>query len=95
MRAALSAYDKSRLKRPSREVEPDKRFQGRSPIQAIRILLGEAGGKMKRAALMSSLMQGGAALGKKRGEHNLRISIEVNISNGNLVASGDSIALPR
>jgi hypothetical protein len=60
------------------------RFIDMRPIDAIRIVLKEHGGKLGREALMERLIAGGITVGKKRSHHNIDISIELNLRIGNL-----------
>lgn len=95
LRAALAAYD---LKGTGhmRAQSPSNRFEGMRPtFRAIEIVLTESGGKMKRSDLMDQLVAGGAIIGKKRGLHNLRISIDDNAALGKLKVSGDDVELVR
>ena len=80
--------------RSSENDSAESRFLGKEPIKAIRILLAESGGRMNRNRLMEALIAGGATSGKKRGVSNLRISIDLNLQNGNLLGEGDEILLP-
>jgi hypothetical protein len=92
LRAALTAYDNAQPRILADS--PETRFRGIAPLKAIRTLLKDNGGRMNRDAIIELLVAGGANIGKKRGNHNLRISIEVNIGNGNLIADGNDIVLP-
>lgn len=49
---------------------------------------------MNQESLMDTLIASGATLGKKRGRHNLRISLELNTSLGKLIVDGEDVLLP-
>lgn len=99
-RATLQAYDSQPGKIETAPL-PDvsgppstARFRGMRPYDAIVRVLSEHGGAMDRDDLLRELADGGATEGKKRGMHNLRISIEVNESLGKLAVDGSRVALP-
>jgi hypothetical protein len=96
LRAALDAYDHAGSS-PASSAEPSGplgRFTGMRPtFRAVEIVLKEHGGRMKRADLVSELVAGGAIVGKKRKEHNLRISIDDNAELGKLILDGDDVVL--
>jgi hypothetical protein len=71
------------------------RFYEMMPINAIRILIQEAGRPMSRQEIHDALIAGGNMIGKKRGGNNITFSIDLNLKNGNLIAKGDLIDLPR
>lgn len=92
--ASLHAYDQVANPPDVQPTDPAAvRFQGMRPIDAIREALAEHGGRMTREALMQALIDGGATAGKKRGIHNLRISIDVNEKQGKLVVDGDVVSI--
>lgn len=98
-RAALNAYDKHpSIDTKEPEVRPagatSSRFTGMRPYDAIVRVLAENGGSMDRDDLMKALIEGGAVEGKKRGHHNLRISIDLNESLGKLLVDGTTVSLP-
>jgi hypothetical protein len=89
--AALRTLQKSEGESGS----PHLRFYMMRPIDAIRLLLVEHGGKMKREDAYKELLQGGIALDRKRRGANVRISFDKNVALGNLIALPDDyIALP-
>lgn len=93
VRAALSAYDVE-IETPLIPPSPEKRFAGVRPLfPAIAQVLRDNGGRMNREGLMEALIAGGATLHKKRGVHNLRISIDTNMSLGKLKQEGDDVLL--
>lgn len=71
------------------------RYYGMMPIQAIRLLIQEIGRPMTRQEIHDALVAGGNTLGKKRGGNTITFSLDLNLKNGNLVAKGDLIDLPR
>lgn len=72
------------------------RFYGWRPLDAIRVVLRERGESMTRKEIHDVLENGGITKDKKRGAHNIRISIDLNIAEGNLIAlKGDRIGLPE
>lgn len=71
------------------------RFYMWRPLDAIREVLREHGGKMTRQEIHDALVAGGLTKDRKRGSHNIRISIEKNIVLENLIAVNDEyVALP-
>jgi hypothetical protein len=91
LRAALQAVQESKRKLG----DPKMIFFDARPIDAIRVVLGEHGGRLKRAQLVDELVNGGLVRGKKRGLINIRTSIDLNIANGNLVQEGEYLELPK
>lgn len=98
-KAALSAYDRKATTAgdpadhagQAPEAKPYARVR---PFNAIVSILEAArGGRMNREALMQELVSGGALEGKKRGLHNLRISIDLNAKMGKLRLDGDDVIL--
>lgn len=74
----------------------DLRFYQWRPLDAIREVLRENGGKMTRGELYDILVAGGLTKDRKRASHNIRISIDKNILLENLIAIGDEyVALPE
>ena len=71
------------------------RFFDWRPLDAARVVLEENGGKMKREELVDSIVAGGITHGKKRGLHNIRTSLELNIQTGNLIERVGIIILPK
>lgn len=97
-KAALCAYDQHSGVGGVAEQPEDAsvaRFAGVRPFDAIVRVLAEHGGRMDRDALMKVLVDGGATAGKKRGLHNLRISIDVNENLGKLIVDGNTVSLPK
>jgi hypothetical protein len=93
VRAALSAYD-AETETPLVPASPENRFAGVRPLYgAIEQVLRDNGGRMSREGLMEALVAGGATQGKKRGVHNLRISIDTNATLGKLKLEGDDVLL--
>lgn len=80
LKTALRALEQNEIKSKS-----SGRFIDMRPFDAVLILLSENSGRMKRPELEQALMDGGIAVGKKRGHHNVRISIDTNLKLGNLV----------
>ncbi len=78
----------------AKQGDPSLRFYMRRPLDAVRLLLAESGGSMKRNSLEKALGQGGISVGRKRGDHNVRISINTNVANGNLREATGTIYLP-
>lgn len=96
LRNALKAYDKAKHGAVESRTAADTRFANMTPTyRAIEIVLRESGGKMTRADLMTSLIDGGAMIGRKRGVHNLRLSIDKNIELGKIFQRGESVEIPR
>jgi len=71
------------------------RFFDWSPIDAIRELIKENGGKMKRSELVEKMIAGGVSIQRKRPMVNIDRSFVTNIKNGNLIEDGDYIDIPR
>jgi hypothetical protein len=90
--AALLALDRSGI---AKTVGPDVRFYQMRPLDAIRIVLRESGRALSQEDLTNILLAGGAAMGKKRGKHNIRISIEMTLQNGKLKETDGLIGLPE
>lgn len=91
--AALKAFD-AEASAPIDPRLPQNRFEGVRPFDAIVEVLRENGGRMNQESLMDTLIASGATLGKKRGRHNLRISLELNTSLGKLIVDGEDVLLP-
>jgi hypothetical protein len=99
LEAALAAYDRG----GEEEVTGDSisihglksnRFADVKPLfRAVNAVLQENGGKMSRTELIRELIDSGATIGKKRGIHNIRISIDTNIALGKLREKGQTIEL--
>jgi len=91
--AALKAFDAEQVT-PIPPSPPESRFAGVRPFDAIVQVLHENHGRMDREHLMDALVAGGATLGKKRGHHNLRISLDLNVKLGKLEIDGSDVVLP-
>ena len=74
---------------------PNLRFYSARPIDAIRTVLSEHGGRWTREEVEKELEEGGIAHGRKRGKANVRISIDKNVAIGNLVEDGLNLVLPQ
>jgi hypothetical protein len=74
--------------------DPKLRFFNRLPVDAARKIIEENGGKIKRSRLVELMAAGGVTVGKKRDLKNIRISLDLNIENGNLIQMGEYIDLP-
>jgi hypothetical protein len=61
----------------------DMRFYGMRPLYVARDILAKHNGRMERAKMLEIMVAGGITCGKKRGQHNLRISLDTNVKNGN------------
>jgi hypothetical protein len=90
--AALLALDRSGMAKTS---GPDVRFYQQRPLDAIRVVLRESGHALSQEELTNRLLAGGAAVGKKRGKHNIRISIEMTLASGKLKQIGELLGLPE
>jgi len=64
------------------------------PLTAIKMTLRQ-GGPQTQEALTQRLIEGGITIGKKRAEHNIRISIEKTLRNGTLKQVGGLLGLPE
>lgn len=73
---------------------PAMRFYRVRPLTAIKMMLRQ-GGPQTQVALTQQLIDGGITIGKKRAEHNIRISIEKTLRNGTLKQVGDLLGLPE
>lgn len=72
--------------------DPTRRFFKERPIDAMRIVLRENGGRMKRIDLEKALIDGGLLVGKSRGETNIKESFKINtIDEENLIVDGEYI----
>jgi hypothetical protein len=87
----LQVLDRSKL---LDQTGANMRFSRVRPQVAIKMVLNEKGPQTQEA-LMRALESGGIALGKKRGLHNSRISIEKTLRTGALQQFGDLIGLPE
>jgi hypothetical protein len=74
--------------------DPKLRFFNRKPVDAVRKIIEEKGGKIRRSELVDIMVAGGITVGKKRDLKNIRISLDLNIELGNLIQTGDYIDLP-
>jgi len=70
-------------------------YYGKSPKDAALQHLRSVGRPLSRSALHRALVDGGITIGKKRAEHNVRIGLDLNIANGNLVEIDGMIGLPE
>lgn len=61
----------------------------------MRIVLQETGRALPQEELTNVLLAGGAATGKKRGKHNIRISIEITLNTGKLKQLNGKIGMPE
>jgi hypothetical protein len=73
---------------------PAMRFYQTRPYNAMKIILSENGAQTQEQ-LMKALNEGGIAIGKKRGLHNTRISLEKTLKTGALKKVGEFIGLPE
>lgn len=87
---ALQAYD--HIISPNLS-SPAMLFYQMRPLVAIKQVLNEKG-PLTQAALIKELVEGGATIGKKRAESNIRISIEKTLGTGALKKIGNLIGLP-
>jgi hypothetical protein len=87
----LQIWDKSGL---AERTGPAMRFFNARPQTVINALLREKGPQTQEQ-LMAELQAGGIAVGKKRGMHNTRISIEKTLKTGALKQVGNLIGLPE
>ena len=62
----------------------NRRFFGVRPLIAMRTVFQEIGPRIPREEMERILMEGGIAIGRKRGYHNVRISIDLCLLNGAL-----------
>ena len=69
-------------------------YAGVRPIVAARKLLQTRGGSMSLAELNAALLAGGITTGKKRADHNVRLSIEKCVSLGTLELKDGIVSLP-
>ena len=89
--AALRAFDEARTVTTA---GPEMRFYRMRPLDSARIVLREAGRALGQRELTDAIIAGGAIVGKKRGESNIRISIEMTLANGKLKEIGGRLGLP-
>jgi hypothetical protein len=87
----LQVWDKGDL---AERTGPTMRFFNARPQTAINALLREKG-PQTQGQLTAELQAGGIAVGKKRGMHNTRISIEKTLKTGALKQVGNLIGLPE
>ena len=71
------------------------RFANLSPGKAVRKLLVEEARPSSRERIIQELVEGGAAVGSKHAEQNIRRAIEVNVELGLLVETSGMIGLPE
>ncbi len=71
------------------------RFANLSPGKAVRKLLVEEGRVSSRERIVQELLDGGAAVGSKHAEQNIRRAIDVNVELGLLVETSGMIGLPE
>jgi len=74
--------------------DPKLRFFNRMPVDAVRKIIEDKGGKIRRSELVDIMVAGGVTVGKKNDMKNIWISIDLNVKNGNLIQTGDYIDLP-
>jgi hypothetical protein len=74
--------------------DPTRRFYDERPIDAARMLLKNAGGRMKRKEMERLMEEGGINVGSSR-DDNIEYSFKLNLKNGNLVQKGEYIELPK
>ena len=97
LRKELSAHEEAlRLIQRAESYPPESstRFLKTRPLYAIRKILRETGKPMAVESLIDVLLRNGIANGRKRGHHNVRISIEVNERLGNLIVKDGMVSLP-
>lgn len=70
------------------------RFYQMRPLTAIKMVLREKGAQT-RDSLVKELVDGGATVGRKRKDSNIRISMDKTLKNGSLQQVGDLIGLPE
>lgn len=93
--AALEAFQRASGRATSTALPAaEMRFVDVRPIVAIKQILSEVGHPMLLEEIMQRALAGGIATGKKRGHHNVRISIEKNLEIGNLVNMDGKIGMP-
>lgn len=90
--AALQALDRRGL---ASRTGSEMRFYRTRPVDAMRIVLQETGRALPQEELTNVLLAGGAATGKKRGKHNIRISIEITLNTGKLKQLNGKIGMPE
>lgn len=85
------------LEAPPAESSPANRFQSQRPLIATKQVLTERGEPIPLAELRQILLDGGIAIGKKRGVHNVNKSIEISVGIGELTSTGkdQKIGLPE
>jgi len=71
------------------------RFANMSPGKAVRKFLVEEDEPCTRSAVVHALIQGGATVGTKHAEQNIRRAIDVNVELGLLVENAGMISLPE
>lgn len=91
LRKVLQVIDRSSL---GGRTGTEMRFYQVRPLTAIKLILRERG-PQAREALMQELIGGGAIVGKKRANSNIRISIEKTLKNGTLRELNGLIGLPE
>ena len=94
VRQTLRMMEKQERQENAAQLRKTYRFYNGRILHAIRQVLQEQGGSMAMDKLIDQLILEGAAIGKKRAHHNVRISIEVNVKNGNLVLADGMVLLP-
>ena len=93
---SLESAKQEYAQQPSNQTEqPKKRFADYDPIEAMRVILWEAGGSMEQADLSKMLMDGGVFDGKKSPEKRLIFAYETNIKHKNIKREGTRIILLR
>ena len=82
---------------PRGEPSPATRFYMVRPITAAQEVLRDRGKPIPEEELRQILMDGGIAIGKKRGVHNVNVGLRISIDIGELTCTGRDklIGLPE
>jgi hypothetical protein len=72
---------------------PARRFFNERPIDAMRVVLEENGGRMRRVDLEKALIEGGLLVGKSRKTTNIKESYKKN--SGTLIIDGEYVEIHR
>lgn len=96
-KAALRALKELEAMAEGNKDSPATKYFNMRPLDAIRSVLEEHGKPMPKDELSQILLDGGIAIGKKRAEHNVNVSIKVNVRTKNLTSTGkdELIGLPE
>ena len=94
VRQTLRLMDKQERLAQQQQLRRTYRFFNVRTLHAMRTVLEERGGSMPLENLIQQLINEGAAIGKKRSHHNVRISIEVNEKIGNVLIRDGVVSLP-